>query len=174
MNSWWNSHQRHNFLRAEASRDILKFRVLEMAFPGVSKRYFPPLMPLLFHQNILGTMSSKCPSCSTTTHGSNVAQIQACLNMRSMSFKTGKRVLYNFIRWCSINLLAVMVHVEGDKSSWRFWPATGPYWQPCALTSVVTYLPHIIQAWKTNFCKLIFMTFQVFPWPVHWGNDNEK
>ena len=102
MNSWRNSHQRHNFLRAEASRDILKFRVLEMAFPGVSKRYFPPLMPLLFHQNILGTMSSKCPSCSTTTHGSNVAQIQACLNMRSMSFKTGKRVLYNFIRWCSI------------------------------------------------------------------------
>ena len=31
----WNySHQRHKFLRAEASRDSLKFRVLEMAFPG--------------------------------------------------------------------------------------------------------------------------------------------
>ena len=27
---------------AEASRDILKFRVSEMAFPGVSKRYFLP------------------------------------------------------------------------------------------------------------------------------------
>ena len=36
MNSrWlWNSRQRHKFLRAEASRDILKFRVSEMAFPG--------------------------------------------------------------------------------------------------------------------------------------------
>ena len=51
MNSWWNSHQRHNFLRAEVSRDILKFRVLEMQFPGVFKRYFPPRMPPLFHQN---------------------------------------------------------------------------------------------------------------------------
>ena len=38
----WNSHQRHKFLRAEASRDILKIRVSEMAFAGVFKRYFPP------------------------------------------------------------------------------------------------------------------------------------
>ena len=38
----WNSHQRHKFLRAETSRDILKLRVLEMAFPGVFKKYFPP------------------------------------------------------------------------------------------------------------------------------------
>ena len=46
MNSmWlWNSHQRHQFLRAEASRDILKFRVSEMTFPGVFKRHFPPRM----------------------------------------------------------------------------------------------------------------------------------
>ena len=31
----WNSHQRHKFLRAEASRDILKFRVSEVVFPEV-------------------------------------------------------------------------------------------------------------------------------------------
>ena len=31
----WNSH--HKFLRAEACMDILKFRVLEMAFAGVFK-----------------------------------------------------------------------------------------------------------------------------------------
>ena len=36
----WNSNQRHKFLRAQVSRDILKFGVLEMAFPGVFKRYF--------------------------------------------------------------------------------------------------------------------------------------
>ena len=36
----WNSHQRHKFLGAEISRDILKFRVSEMAFAGVFKRYF--------------------------------------------------------------------------------------------------------------------------------------
>ena len=34
----WNSHKRHKFLRAEASRDILKIRVSEMAFPGVFRR----------------------------------------------------------------------------------------------------------------------------------------
>ena len=34
----WNSHQRHKFLRAEASRDILKIRVSEMVFPGVFRR----------------------------------------------------------------------------------------------------------------------------------------
>ena len=40
----WNSLQRYMFLRARASRDILKFIVSEMAFPGVFKRYFPPQM----------------------------------------------------------------------------------------------------------------------------------
>ena len=35
----WNSHQRHKFLRAEASRDILKFRVSEIAIPGVFGRH---------------------------------------------------------------------------------------------------------------------------------------
>ena len=44
----WNSHQRHKFLRGEASRDILKFRVSEMSFPGGLKRYFPPRMPCCF------------------------------------------------------------------------------------------------------------------------------
>ena len=36
----WNSHQRHKFLRAEASRHILKLRVSEMAFPGFSRGIF--------------------------------------------------------------------------------------------------------------------------------------
>ena len=73
----WNSHQRHKFLRAEASRDILKFRVSEIAFPGVFKRYFLSRMPYVFvviHTR-LGTMPSKCPRCSTIWHSSNVSQI---------------------------------------------------------------------------------------------------
>ena len=56
----WNLHQRHKFLRAEASRDILKFSVSEMAFPGVSKKYFSLWMPCCFvriHAR-LGTMPS--------------------------------------------------------------------------------------------------------------------
>ena len=74
----WNSHQRHKFFRAEASRDILKFRVLEIAFPGVFyKRYFPartPCCSVRIHAR-LGTMPSKCPGHSTTLHGSKVSQI---------------------------------------------------------------------------------------------------
>ena len=39
-------------LEGRGTRDILKFRVLEMAFSGVFKRHFPPRMPMmLFHQN---------------------------------------------------------------------------------------------------------------------------
>ena len=38
----WNLYQRNKFIRTEASKDILKFRVLEMAFPGF---IFPPWMP---------------------------------------------------------------------------------------------------------------------------------
>ena len=108
----WNSHQRRTFLRAEASRDILKFRVSEIASPGVFNRYFPPRTPCCFvgiHAR-LEAMPSKCPRRSTTSHGSNVSQIWSCLNMRSMSFKTGKRMLHNFIRWC-LFFLAVMTHL---------------------------------------------------------------
>ena len=69
----WNWHQRHKFLRAEATRDILKSRVSEMPFPGVFKRQFPPWMPYCFvriHAR-LRTRLLTCFRCSTTTHGSN-------------------------------------------------------------------------------------------------------
>ena len=72
----WNSHQRHKLLRAETSRDILKFRVSEMAFSVVLKRYFPPQAQCFFiriHVR-LGTMPSKCPRGSTTSHGVHVSQ----------------------------------------------------------------------------------------------------
>ena len=108
----WNSHQRRTFLRAEASRDIVKFRISEIASPGVFNRYFPPRTPCCFvgiHAR-LEAMPSKCPRRSTTSHGSNVSQVWSCLNMRSMSFKTGKRMLHNFIRWC-LFFLAVMTHL---------------------------------------------------------------
>ena len=36
----WNSHQRHKFIRAKASRDIWKIRVSEMAFSGVLRGIF--------------------------------------------------------------------------------------------------------------------------------------
>ena len=102
VNSRWNSHQRHKFLKAEASRDIFTFRVLEMACPGDFKRYFPPRTPRCFVRTHkwLGTMPSKYPRRSMTLHSSNVSQNWTCLNMCSMSFKTGKRMVYNFIQWC--------------------------------------------------------------------------
>ena len=51
----WNSHQRHKFLRAEAIRDSLEFRVSEMPFPGVLKRYFSTADALLLCQNTCKT-----------------------------------------------------------------------------------------------------------------------
>ena len=93
-----NLHQRNKFLRAEASRDILKFRVSEMSFPGGLKRYFLLWTPCCFvriHAK-LGTMSLKCPRRSTTSHGSNISQ-KTHLNICSMSFKTGKQMFYNFM-----------------------------------------------------------------------------
>ena len=56
----WNSHQLNKFLRAKASKDILQFRVSEMAFLGVFKRYFLLRTPCCFvrvHAR-LGTMLS--------------------------------------------------------------------------------------------------------------------
>ena len=89
----WNLYQRHKFLTAEASRDILKFKVSKMAFPGVFKMYFPPWMPSGFlrihacHWNVPGIPRNR----TVPTF---------CLSMGSMSFKTGKRMLYNNIGWC--------------------------------------------------------------------------
>ena len=73
----WNSHQRHKFLKAEASRNILKFKVLGITFPGVFKKYFPPRIPccLLKIKARLGKMLLKCPRHSRTSHGSNISQI---------------------------------------------------------------------------------------------------
>ena len=73
----WNSHPRHKFLKAEASKDILKYRVSEITFPGVFKKYFP-LWTLCCFVKIhtkLGTMLLKCPRCSMTLHGLNISQI---------------------------------------------------------------------------------------------------
>ena len=42
---------RHKFLRAEASSDILKFKVSKILFPGVFRRYFPDADAMLFRQN---------------------------------------------------------------------------------------------------------------------------
>ena len=89
----WNLYQRHKFLRAEASRDILKFKVSKMAFPGVFKMYFPPWMPSGFlrihacHWNVPGIPRNR----TVPTF---------CLSMGSMSFKTGRQMLYNNIGWC--------------------------------------------------------------------------
>ena len=54
----WNSHQRHKFLRAEASRDILEFKVGEMSFPGVFKRYFSTTDTMLLRPNTCKTGNS--------------------------------------------------------------------------------------------------------------------
>ena len=52
---------RHKFVRAEASRDILKFGVSEMPFPGVFKRFFHrgrQVVPPEYIENTLKTGSN--------------------------------------------------------------------------------------------------------------------
>ena len=113
----WNSHQRHKLLWAKASRDILKIRVLEMAFPRVFKSCFPPRTPCCFvriHAS-LETMTSQAFQ--------DIAQFKRFtgqgLNLFEYAFNfiqnwERKRILYNFIRRC-LFFLAVMA--EGDESS---------------------------------------------------------
>ena len=75
MNSRWLLELAPEAQVLETSkRDILKFRVSEMALPGVFKRYFPPRKPCCFVriQARLGTMQLKCPRRSETL---NISQI---------------------------------------------------------------------------------------------------
>ena len=85
------------------------FDMIAIAFRGILCVFvnFAGFCGSLTAQNIrspgihtrLGTMPSKCPRRSKTLHILNFSQIQTCFNMRSMSFKTGKPILYNFSRW---------------------------------------------------------------------------
>ena len=72
----WNSHQRYKFLRAEASRDILKL-ASEMAFQGFS-RGISTADILLFRQNTRKARNNAVEmsqAFSATSHCSNVSQI---------------------------------------------------------------------------------------------------
>ena len=92
MNSrWlWNSRQRHEFLKAKASRDILKFRVSEIAFPGVFKRYFPPRM--LFRQNTHNTGNN---AIKTLQAFHNITQWFECFTDLNL-FKYAFNVIHNW------------------------------------------------------------------------------
>ena len=115
----WNSHQRHKLLRGEASRDILKFRVSEMAFSGVFKRYFPPQTPCFFvriHSRLgimLGIMSQ-------AFH--DIARFERFIDLNLFKCAFNCNVIQNQEIRCFIALfdgayflLAVMV--ERDESS---------------------------------------------------------
>ena len=110
----WNLHQRHKFLKAEASRDILKFRVSEMSCPGGFKRYFPTRRPCCFvriHAR-LGTMPAKCARCSMTSHGFTD------LNLFKYSFNVIQNWETNVLQFYSMGLLFLLaVMVEGGESS---------------------------------------------------------
>ena len=70
----WNSHQRRKLLWAEASKDILKIRVLEMAFPGISRGVFHS--DTMFFSSEYTQAWKQCdPRRSKTLHSSNVSQV---------------------------------------------------------------------------------------------------
>ena len=110
-----NLHQRHIFLRAEASRDILKFKVSEIAFPRVFKRYFPPRMQCCQNTRNTGNNAIKM---SQAFH--DIARFKRFthlnqFNVHSMSFKTGTRMLYNILFVGAYFSIAGIV--DGDESS---------------------------------------------------------
>ena len=130
MNSKWllNSHQRHKFLRARHLGTYSNFRVLEMAFPGC----FPLWTPCCFvriHAR-LRTVPWTCPRHSKTSHWVKFTHFKKriCIQRHSKLGNEWLTILFNGAYF----LLAAMV--EGDESSqqrwltsWRFWPAAGPY-----------------------------------------------
>ena len=95
----WNSHQRHKLLRAKASRDILKFRVLEMAFQGIFKAD-----AMLFYQNTRKTGNNAIEMLQAFHDIAQFKRFTVCLNMCSMLFKTGTRMLYNIILFDGANV----------------------------------------------------------------------
>ena len=107
----WNSH---------------KFLSAEMAFPGVFFRG-------IFHRGCYVVWSEytqdweQCRQNVSGVPGHHTVRTfhrSKPLNMHSMSFKTGKRMLYNFFRW---RLFSVSSCGRRDESTRRFWSATGPY-----------------------------------------------
>ena len=110
----WNLHQRHKFLRAEASRDILKFWSLRNGISRGFKRYFPLRTPCCFIRIHVHVRLGKIP----LIH--NIAWFEPFTNLSL--FKYAFNVIQNweadvlqFYSMVLIFLLAVMV--EGYESS---------------------------------------------------------
>ena len=116
--SWlWNSHQRHKFLRVEASRDILKFRVSEMPFPGVFQRYFSTADALLLCQTT-GKTGNNAVEMSQVFHDITQFERFTILNLFKYAFNVIQNWEMNALPILfdgAYFLLAVMV--EGYKSS---------------------------------------------------------
>ena len=120
----WNSYQRHKFLR-----DILKFRVVEMLFPAVFKRYFRRGRHVVSSEYIENTRK---------TGNNNVAMSQALHDIARFErftdlnlFKICAQCHSKLAKGCftilfdgAYFLFAVMV--EGDESS-RLRMANCPY-----------------------------------------------
>ena len=102
----WNSDKRHKFLRAEASRDISKLRLLDMAFSVVFKRYFPPWTQCFFVRNY------------THKNGNNAVEMPQAFHVIARFTRFTELNLFKytflFIQWY-LFLLAVIV--EGGESS---------------------------------------------------------
>ena len=83
--------------------NILKFRVSEMPFPGVSKRYFYRGYQVVSSEYIENTVTRKTGNnafeMSQASH--DIARFERFADLKLFKYaSTGKRMLYNFIRWC--------------------------------------------------------------------------
>ena len=131
----WKSHQSHKLLRAEASRDILKFRVLEMPCPGVFKRYFPPQTPCFFIRIYTRIQDWERHRQKMSQAFHNIAQLEhfTDLNLFKYMFSVIQKWATDALQFYSMRLIFLLaVMVEGYESTglslraggWGFSPAT--------------------------------------------------
>ena len=138
----WKSHQSHKLLRAEAPRDILKFRVLERPFPEVFKRYFPPQTPCCFiriHTRIQD-WERHCQKMSQVFH--NIARLEhfTDLNLFKYLFNVIQKWATDALQFYSmllIFLLAVMA--EGYESTGLSLRAGGRGFSPATKRVAPSY-----------------------------------
>ena len=114
----WNSHQRRKFLRTEGSRDILKIRVSEIAFPGVFK-VFLTTDATLFRQDTCKTgnnaikMSLAFQDIAQFERFTDLNLLEDALNV-IQNWETDALQFYSMV----LNHFLLTVMEEGDESNW--------------------------------------------------------
>ena len=154
----WNQHRRHKFLRAEESRDILKvFRVSEMPFPGVCKRYFNHGRHIVSSEYIENTHKTGNNAIEMSQAFHDITRFEHFTDLNLFIFVQCHSKLANGCFTILFDdayfLLAVMV--EGDESSRLRMPN-----QPAVLAGYWPLLTALLIPWLVLHNELLLTKFR--------------